>query len=77
VMNSRLSKWIVLPGARPTRVGWLSLVMNESFVDGTNGASKGITHRKSPFMVRQLLVFFAPARYRVVKIVYFCSEVVL
>jgi hypothetical protein len=32
---------------------------------------------KSPFLGHQLSVFFAPARYRVVKIVCSCSEVVL
>jgi hypothetical protein len=32
-MNSRLPKWMVLPGARPTSVGLLSLAMemNKSF----------------------------------------------
>jgi hypothetical protein len=32
---------------------------------------------KSPFLARQLSVFFAPPRYRAVKIVRSCSEVVL
>jgi hypothetical protein len=34
-------------------------------------------HRKSPFLSCQLSVFFALARYRVVKIACSCSEVVL
>jgi hypothetical protein len=36
--------------------------------EGTIGTSRGKAHYKSPFLPRQLLVFFAPARYMVVKI---------
>jgi hypothetical protein len=39
--------------------------------------SRGKACYKSPFLARQLSVFFAPTRYRVVKIVHFYSEVVL
>jgi hypothetical protein len=37
VMNFRLPKWMVLPGAKLTPVELLSLVMNESFGDGSIG----------------------------------------
>jgi hypothetical protein len=39
--------------------------------------SRGKAHWKSPFLARQLSVFFAPTRYRVVKITCFSFEVVL
>jgi hypothetical protein len=39
--------------------------------------SRGIAHCKSPFLAHQLSMFFAPARYRVVNLIYSCSEVVL
>jgi hypothetical protein len=52
-------------------------VMNESFSDGTIGTSRGKAHYKSPYLVCQLSVFFAPARYRVVNITCSCFEVVL
>jgi hypothetical protein len=45
--------------------------------EGTIGTSRGKARCKSPFLARQLSVFFAPLRYMVVKIVCFCSEVVL
>jgi hypothetical protein len=67
VMNIRLPKWMVLPGAKLTPVELLSLVMNQSFGDGSIRT----------FLACQLSVFFALARYRVVKIVCSCSEVVL
>jgi hypothetical protein len=37
--------------------------------EGTIEMSKGKARYKSPFLVHQLSVFFAPARYKVVKIV--------
>jgi hypothetical protein len=45
--------------------------------EGTIGISRGKARCKSPFLARQLLVFFAPARYRVVRISHFYSEMVL
>jgi hypothetical protein len=39
--------------------------------------SRGEARYKSPFLVRQLSVFFAPARYMVVNIACSYSEVVL
>jgi hypothetical protein len=76
-MNSRLLKWMVLPGARPTPVGLLSLAVNESFGDGTIGMSRGEARYKFPYLVSQLSVFFALARYTMVKIMCSSSEVVL
>jgi hypothetical protein len=76
-MNSMLPKWMPLPEARPTPVGLLSLVMNESFGDGIIRTSRRKAHCKSPLLAHQLSVFFAPARCRVVKITCSCSEVIL
>jgi hypothetical protein len=45
--------------------------------EGTNRMSRGKSWCKSPFLAHQLLVFFAPTRYRVVKITCSCSMVVL
>jgi hypothetical protein len=45
--------------------------------DGTIGMSRGVARSKFLFLVRQLSIFFAPARYRVVKITCSYSEVVL
>jgi hypothetical protein len=39
--------------------------------------SSGVARYKSPFLARQLSVFFAPVRYRVVKIMCSYPEVVL
>jgi hypothetical protein len=68
---------MVLPGARPTPVKWLPLAMNESFGEGTIRTSRGKARWKSPYLARQMSMLFAPARYRVVKIVHSYSEVVL
>jgi hypothetical protein len=76
-MNSRLPKWMVLYVARPTSVGLWPLAMKESFSEGTIRMSRGKARCKSYFMVSQLLVLFAPVRYRVIKIVHSYSEVVL
>jgi hypothetical protein len=45
--------------------------------DGTIGMSRGVACCKSSNLVRQLSVFFAPARYKVVKITCSYSKVVL
>jgi hypothetical protein len=45
--------------------------------DGTIGTFREKAHYKSPFLARQLSIFFAPARYRVVKNVHSYSEIVL
>jgi hypothetical protein len=76
-VNSKLSKWMVLPRARPMSVGLLLLAMKRSFGEGTIRTSRGKAHCKSPFLAHQLSVFFALARYRVVKIAHYSFEVVL
>jgi hypothetical protein len=70
-LNSRLSKWMVLPGARPTPVGVVVVG------DGTIRTSREEASYKSPYLAHQLSMFFAPARYRVVKIMCSYSKVVL
>jgi hypothetical protein len=45
--------------------------------EGTIGMSIGEACYKSPFLVHQLLVFFASARYRVAKIACSYSKMVL
>jgi hypothetical protein len=45
--------------------------------EGTIGMTRGKARYKSPFLMHQLLVFFAPTRYRVVKIAHSRFEVVL
>jgi hypothetical protein len=57
-LNSRLSKWMVLPKARLALVGLLPLATKESFHEGTIGTSRGKACCKSPFLAHQLSVFF-------------------
>jgi hypothetical protein len=68
---------MVLPRAMPTSFGWLPLAVKESFSEETIRTSRGKARYKSPFLMHQLSMFFAPARYRVVKITRSCSKVVL
>jgi hypothetical protein len=56
-MNSRLPKLMVLPEARPTPMGLLSLAMNESFSDGIIGMSREEAQCKSPYLAHQLSMF--------------------
>jgi putative effector of murein hydrolase LrgA (UPF0299 family) len=58
-------------------VALLPLATNEIFDEGAIRMSRGKALYKSSFLARQLLVFFLPARYMVVKIAHSCSEVVL
>jgi hypothetical protein len=44
--------------SRPTLVGLLLLVMNESFSAGTIKMFRGKARCKSPFLARQLSMFF-------------------
>jgi hypothetical protein len=76
-MNSTLPKQVVLPREK-TSLGKRSPPMAAMNVDdGTIKTARGEAHFKSPFLACQLSVFFAPVRYRVVKIVCSYSEVVL
>jgi hypothetical protein len=77
MVNPWLLKRMVLPGARPTPVGWLLLATKASFDEGTIETSRVKARYKFPFLAHQLSVFFAPTRYRVVKITHSCSKVVL
>jgi hypothetical protein len=76
-VNSKLLKWMVLPRASLTLVWLLPLATKESFGKETIGTSRGKACYNSPFLAGQLSVFFAPARYRVVKITHSYSEMVL
>jgi hypothetical protein len=77
MVNSRLLKWMVLSRASPTPVGLRPLAMKESFGEGTIGMSKGKACYNSTFLACQLSIFSATTRYRVVKIVRSCSEMVM
>jgi hypothetical protein len=55
----------------------LLLAMNETFGVGIIGMPREKACCKSPFLARQLSVFFALAKYRVVKIACSCSELIL
>jgi hypothetical protein len=63
--------------ARSAPIGWLPLAMKESFSEGTIETTRGKVRYKSPFLERQLSVFFALRRYRVVKIARSYFEVAL
>jgi hypothetical protein len=77
VMNSRLPKWMVSPREEPSLNKCSPPVATASADDGTIGTSKWRAHYKSHFLAHQLLVFFAPVRYRMVKVAHSCSDVVL
>jgi predicted membrane channel-forming protein YqfA (hemolysin III family) len=68
---------MVLPRARLTLVVLLLFAMKENFSEGTIATSRGKACYKFLFLACQLLVFFASARYKVVKIAHSCSEMVL
>jgi hypothetical protein len=76
-MNLRLPKRMVSLREKPPHDRHSPSAVTASANDGTIRTSRGKPHCKSPFLVCQLLVFFAPARYRVVKILRFYSEMVL
>jgi hypothetical protein len=55
-----------------------SMCRRQAYIDdGTIVMSRGKAHYKSPYLAHQLSVFFALARYRVVKIMHSYSEMVL
>jgi hypothetical protein len=51
LMNCSLPKCLALPGAKPTLVGMLSLVTNESFGDRIIRMSRGKARCKSSYLV--------------------------
>jgi hypothetical protein len=77
VMNSRLSKRMVLPRENPPHNKRSPPAATVSTDDGTIGTSRGKARCKCPFLARQLQVLFSSARYRVVKITCSCSKMVL
>jgi hypothetical protein len=76
-MKSRLPKRMVLPREKPLQHKRSPPAAIASAYGGTIGTSRGKARCKSPFLMCQLSVFFAPARYTVVKITCSCFEVVL
>jgi hypothetical protein len=76
VMNSRLPKRMVLLKEKPPHDRHSPSMVMASTDDGTIGTSRGKAPCKSPFLAHQLSVFFAPIRYRVVKITRYCFEIV-
>jgi hypothetical protein len=77
VMNSSLPKKVVSPREKTSHDRHSPSTMTVSTDEGTNETSRGKAHCKSPYLAHQLLVFFTPIRYRVVKITCSYSEVVL
>jgi hypothetical protein len=76
-MNLRLPKRMVSPSEKPPHDKHSLLVATTSGDDGTIKTFRGKARYKSPFLVCQLSVFFAPVRYNVAKITRSFSEVVL
>jgi hypothetical protein len=76
-MKSRLPKRLVSRREKISHERRSPSTTTVSFVDVTIGTSRGKAWCKSSFLVRQLSVFFAPARCRVVKIVHSYSKMVL
>jgi hypothetical protein len=72
-----IPKQMVLPRKKPSHNKHSSLASAPCVDDGTIGTSRGKARCKSPFLACQQLVFFAPPRYTVVKIVGSYSDVAL
>jgi hypothetical protein len=68
---------MVLSREKPPHDKSSPLAATVSADDGTTRMSRGKARYKSPFLACQLSVFFAPARFRVVKITCSYSEMVL
>jgi hypothetical protein len=76
-MNSNLPRQMVSQREKPSHVKHSPSVVMVSVNEGTIGTSRGKARYKSPYLACQMSVFFAPARYRVVKITRSSSDVVL
>jgi hypothetical protein len=76
-MNLRLPKRMVSPSEKPQDDRHSPSVVTVSVDDGTIRTSREKTRYKSPILVCQLSMFFALARYRVVKITSSYSKAVL
>jgi hypothetical protein len=77
VMNSTPPKWMISPGEKTSLGERLPPMAAMNADDGTIGMARGEARCKSPFLACQLSVCFALARYRVVKVTFSCSELVL
>jgi hypothetical protein len=77
MMNSRLQKQMVSPREKPPHDRHSPSAATPRADDETIGTSRGKACCKCPYLACQLSVFFPPVRYRVVKIVRSCSEMVL
>jgi hypothetical protein len=77
LMKSRFPKQMVSPREKPSRDKCLPPAAVTNTDDGTIRTSRGKARCKSPFQACQWPVFFAPVRYRVVKITCSYSKVVM
>jgi hypothetical protein len=76
-MNSRLPERMVSPMENPSHEKHSPFVVMVSADDGTIRMSKGKARCQSPFLARRPSVFFAPTRYKVVKITRTYSDMAL
>jgi hypothetical protein len=77
MVNSKLPKRMVSPGARPTPVRLLPLERKERFSDETIGTSRGKARCKCPLPRAPTVGVFCTDKNRVVKITCSSSEMVL
>jgi hypothetical protein len=77
VMNSRFPKPMVSPREKISHDRHSPSAAMVSIDGGSIGTSIGKACCNSPFLASQVLLFFAPARYRVVKIARSYSKMVL
>jgi hypothetical protein len=76
-MNMRLLKRMLSPKEKTSLDKCSPSTATVSTNEGTIKTSRGKARCKSPFLACQLLLFFAPTRYRVVKIARSYSEMAL
>jgi hypothetical protein len=76
-MKSKLPRWMVSLREKPPHIKRSPSPETVNEDKETIETSRGRVRNKSPFLECQLLVFLAPARYRVVKITRSSSEMVL
>jgi hypothetical protein len=77
VKNSKFPRQTGLPRENPVHARHSPSAVIATEDDGIIGTSRGVPRYKLPYLARKLSVFFAPARYRVVKIACSWFEVVL
>jgi hypothetical protein len=76
-MNSKFPRQTVSPRENLLHINRSLLAAMMIADEETIGTSREKARCKYPFLVRQLSVFFTPAKYMAVKIVRSCSNVVL